>query len=149
MEDLSQGALGCRRRGGLPSAWRCSRAALVRYLVLFVIDLKTRRVHIAGVTCAADSAWMAQVARNLTDAAAGPFVRSIKHEGLRHIVPLGEGHLSAVVREFVEHYHAERNHQGLGNVIPFPSRDSVSPVGRIGRRQRLGGVLSFYERNAA
>jgi hypothetical protein len=45
---------------------------LVRYLVLFVIDLKTRRVHIAGVTCAADGAWMAQVARNLTDAAAGP-----------------------------------------------------------------------------
>jgi putative transposase len=53
------------------------------------------------------------------------------------------------VREFVEHYHAERNHQGLGNVIPFPSRDSASPVGRIGRRERLGGVLSFYDRNAA
>jgi putative transposase len=49
----------------------------------------------------------------------------------------------------VEHYHAERNHQGLGNVIPFPSRDWVSPLGRIGRRERLGGVLSFYERNAA
>ena len=51
------------------------------------------------------------------------FVRSIKHECRRHIVPLGERHLSAVVREFVEHYHAERNHQGLSNVIPFPARD--------------------------
>ena len=61
------------------------------------------------------------------------FVRSIKHECLRHIVPLGERHLRAVVREFVEHYHAERNHQGLGNVIPFPSRDSASPVGRVCR----------------
>jgi hypothetical protein len=39
--------------------------------VLFVIDLKTRRVHIGGITCAADGAWMAQIARNLTDAAAG------------------------------------------------------------------------------
>jgi len=77
------------------------------------------------------------------------FVRSIKHECLRHIVPLGERHLRAVLRDFVEHYHAERNHQGLGNVIPFPSPDSVSAVGRIGRRERLGGVLSFYERNAA
>ena len=57
--------------------------------------------------------------------------------------------LRAVLRDFVEHYHAERNHQGLGNVIPFPSRDSASPVGRIGRRERLGGVLSFYERSAA
>jgi hypothetical protein len=56
-----------------------------------------------------------------------------------------ERHRRAVIREFVEHYHAERNHQGLSNVIPFPSADSTSPVGRIGR---LGGVLSFYKRNA-
>ena len=174
-----------------------TRGGFVRYLVLFVIDLKTRRVHVAGVTCAADGAWMASPATSPTPAA-GPltgfthlivdrdplytahfrtllqaagvqllrlpsrspnlnayaerFVRSIKHECLRHIVPLGECHLRAVVREFVEHYHAERNHQGLGNVIPFPSRGSASPssrVGNIGRRERLGGVLSFYERNAA
>jgi putative transposase len=77
------------------------------------------------------------------------FVRSIKHECLRHIVPLGEQHLRAVVREFVEHYHAERNHQGLGNVVPFPSPDSVAAVGRVERRQRLGGLLNFYERKAA
>src|ERR1017187_2612054 len=44
---------------------------LVRYLVLFVIDLKTRRVHVAGVTSHADGTWMAQIARNLTDAVAG------------------------------------------------------------------------------
>jgi putative transposase len=49
-----------------------TRGGLVRYLVLFVIDLKTRHVHIAGVTCRADGEWMAQMARNLTDAAAGP-----------------------------------------------------------------------------
>jgi hypothetical protein len=54
--------------------------------------------------------------------------------------------LRTVVREFVEHYHAERNQQGLSNIIPFPSRDSASRVGRIGRRQTLSGVLSFYER---
>jgi len=77
------------------------------------------------------------------------FVRSIKHECLRHIVPLGERHLRAIVHEFVEHYHAERNHQGLGNVIPFPSRGSVTAIGRIERRQRLGGLLHFYDRKAA
>jgi putative transposase len=53
------------------------------------------------------------------------------------------------VREFVEHYHAERNHQGLDNVIPFPSRDSCTAVGRIERRERLGGLLNFYGRKAA
>jgi transposase InsO family protein len=73
------------------------------------------------------------------------FVRSITQDCLRHIIPLSERHLLG----FVEHYHAERNHQGLANVIPFPSRDSFTAVGRIARRQRLGGLLSFYERNAA
>ena len=76
------------------------------------------------------------------------FVRSIKHECLRHIVPLGERHLRAVIHEFVEHYHVERNHQGLDNVIPFPS--AVTPsCGRIERRERLRGLLHFYERRAA
>ena len=63
--------------------------------------------------------------------------------------PLGERHLRGVLREFVDHYHAERNHQGLANVIAFPSRDSFTAGGRIGRRQRLGGLLNFYHRNAA
>jgi putative transposase len=40
---------------------------LVRYFTLFVIDIGTRRVHIAGTTTNPDSAWMAQMARNLTD----------------------------------------------------------------------------------
>ena len=44
----------------------------MRYLVFFVIDLKTRRVHITGIAPAPDGAWMAQIARNLTDAVAGP-----------------------------------------------------------------------------
>jgi putative transposase len=67
---------------------------------------------------------------------------------LMRIVPLGERHLCTVIREFVEHYHSERNHQGLGNVIPFPS--AVTPsCGGIRRRERLGGLLNFYERKAA
>jgi putative transposase len=66
------------------------------------------------------------------------FVRSMRRESLRHIIiPLGEGHLRSVLRKFVEHYHAERNHQGLANLIPFPSRVSFTAVGRVRRRQRL------------
>jgi transposase InsO family protein len=77
------------------------------------------------------------------------FVRSIKEECLRHIIPLGERHLRIVVSEFIEHYDIERNHQGLGNVIPFPSAASTTVGGRIRRRARLGGLLNFYERKAA
>ncbi len=40
---------------------------LVTHYVLFVIDLETRRVQIAGITRSPDEAFMAQVARNLTD----------------------------------------------------------------------------------
>jgi len=40
---------------------------LVRYLVYFVIDVSSRRVHIAGIDECPDEAWMLQVARNLTD----------------------------------------------------------------------------------
>lgn len=44
---------------------------LVRCFVLFVMRLKTRRVYIAGISHSLDGAWMAQVARNLTDAKTG------------------------------------------------------------------------------
>jgi putative transposase len=46
-------------------------AGLVRYHVLFVIDLATRRVEIAGIVHQPHGAWMKQVARNLTDAVDG------------------------------------------------------------------------------
>ena len=45
-----------------------TRAGLVRYFVLFTIDLKTRRVEIAGIAQQPDGEWMKQIARNLTDA---------------------------------------------------------------------------------
>ena len=163
---------------------------LVRYFVLFVIDLDTRRVQIAGIVRHPDGGWMKQVARNPTDGVDGflnakryllhdrdplftdefrdilrgvgvtclklpahspnlnayaeRFVLSIKSECLSKLVPLGEGHLRRAVTEFVEHYHLERNHQGLDNRLA-PSNDN-SPVVR---RERLGGLLNFYFRRAS
>ena len=43
------------------------------------------------------------------------FVRSIKEECLDRMIPIGERHFRRAVTEFVEHYHRERNHQGLDN----------------------------------
>lgn len=48
-------------------------------------------------------------------------VRSIKEECLSRVVLLSERHLRFVVEQYVEHYHRERNHQGLGNVLSMPS----------------------------
>jgi hypothetical protein len=48
---------------------------LIRYFVLFVIDLKTRRVEIAGISRGPDGEWMKQAGRNLTDCDDGFLVR--------------------------------------------------------------------------
>jgi putative transposase len=53
-------------------------AGLVRYVVFFVMKLKTRTVEVAGITRQPDASWMMQVARNLTDADDG-FVRGMEY----------------------------------------------------------------------
>jgi hypothetical protein len=62
---------------------------------------------------------------------------------------LGERHLLQLVAEFVAHYHAERNHQGIGNKLVVPMNENAAMSGRVARRQWLGGVLNYYHRDAA
>ncbi len=172
-----------------------TRWGLVRYLVLFVIDLETRRVEIAGIAQRPDGDWMKQIARNLTDAEEGflkgarylihdrdplftqafrevlgstgvgtvklparspdlnayadRFVRSIKSECLAQIIPLGERLLRTAVQEYTEHYHLERNHQGLENELIEDRRDELNVDASVVCWERLGGVLKYYDRRAA
>ena len=77
------------------------------------------------------------------------FVRSIKEECLHRVVPLGESHLRLLVREYVEHYHRERNHQGLDNRLLQRPPPPLSPDAGVQRRKRLGGLLNLYHREAA
>jgi hypothetical protein len=58
------------------------------------------------------------------------FVRSIKTECLARIVPVGERHFRRALAEYVAHYHVERNHQGLGNVL-IAGRPPMNTRGRI------------------
>lgn len=172
-----------------------SLVGLVRYHVFFVIELSTRRVHLAGIVHRPTDAWMKQIARNLTDSVDGflsgkrflivdrdplyttafrrllsdqgvdvlripprspnlnayaeRFVRTVRSECLDHIIPLSEAHLRRVVREFLEHYHHERNHQGLDNALLEPRAGPANDNGPVLRKQRLGGLLNFYYRGAA
>ena len=71
------------------------------------------------------------------------FVRSIKDECLNRVIPFGERHLRRTIAEYVEHYHRERNHQGLANEL-IEGAPVVNYVGRIRRRPRLGGLLNYY-----
>jgi transposase InsO family protein len=76
------------------------------------------------------------------------FVETAKSECLEPMVLLGEPHLRAAVRAFIEHYHKERPHQGLDNELIAPAR-TVIGTGPITCRARLGGLLKFYDREAA
>ena len=61
----------------------------------------------------------------------------------------GEATLRRAVAEFALHYHTERNHQGLENKIIHPEFPEFPDVGTIRSRQRLGGLLRYYYREAA
>src|SRR5262247_4104167 len=76
------------------------------------------------------------------------FVLSVKSECLERIVVLGEAHLRAAVRDFVDHYHEERPHQGLGNELIAPQAKGIG-TGALKCRERLGGALKFCYREAA
>ena len=68
-------------------------------------------------------------------------MRSIKESGLDRMVLIGESSLHRATSEFVLHYHAERNHQGLGNKIIRPEFAEFPNEGTINCRERLGGLL--------
>ena len=68
---------------------------------------------------------------------------------LSRVVPLGGGHLRLLVGEYVEHDHRERNHQGLDNQLLQRPPPPVSLTADVQRRERLGGLLNFYHREAA
>ena len=165
---------------------------LKTYYVLFLIDLKTRSAHVAGITRNPDGAFMAQVARNLTDAVDGflnghrfmicdrdscftaqfrgilkdagvrvirtplqapncnayaeRFVLSIKSECLNRMIFFGESSLRRAVAAYLEHYHTERAHQGLGNERIDGKAGSM--VGEIRCQERVGGILKSYYRAA-
>ncbi len=78
------------------------------------------------------------------------WVRSVKEECLARLVLFGEAALHHALREYMAHYHRERNHQGKGNVLLFPVvSQATDRAGPIRGRERLGGLLEFYDREAA
>ena len=172
-----------------------TKGGLVTFYILFVIELATRRVRIAGITPSPDEKWMRTAACNLTnfedgflngkrylihdrdtkfcakflDVLAGSeiksvklpprspnlnsyaerFVLSVKQECLDRMVFFGQGSLQRALKEFVAHYHRERNHQGLGNRIIDPGDEVGQELGDVRGRERLGGLLRYYYRKAA
>jgi transposase InsO family protein len=99
----------------------------------------------AGVTCVT----LPPRSPNL-NAYAERWVRSVKEECLSHLILFGEASLHHALTQYVEHFHHERNHQGKGNLLLFPTvSQSPGREGPIQCRERLGGLLKYYARKAA
>jgi transposase InsO family protein len=78
------------------------------------------------------------------------WVRSVKEECLSRLILFGEASLRHALTQYVEHFHHERNHQGKGNVLLFPTVSADSDCqGPIQCRERLGGLLKYYTCEAA
>ena len=77
------------------------------------------------------------------------FIQSIQVECLDHFLVFGEKHFDYLVREYVEHYHEERPHQGLENQPITGQPPPAPPDGELHCRTRLGGLLRRYYRAAA
>ena len=172
-----------------------TKGGLVTFYLLFVMELKTRRMHFAGCTTSPHEAWMNQTARELINCEDGflkdkkylimdrdtkfcesyrsvleqsgvepvllpprspnlnshleRFFGSLKSECLDRLIFFGERSLRNACREYLSHYHGERNHQGLGNRLIEPSGGTGTEPGPIECRERLGGMLRYYYREAA
>jgi putative transposase len=76
------------------------------------------------------------------------WVRSVKEECFSKLILFGETSLRRALTEFIDHFHAERNHQGKGDVLLFPGCEGLlnRPGDRVRCRERLGGLLKYYSR---
>ena len=83
------------------------------------------------------------------NAIAERWVRSVKSECLDRLILFGERMLRRALREYLEHYHRERPHQGLGNeLIVADESPAATAVGEVVETERLGGLLRNYRRVA-
>jgi len=98
-----------------------------------------------------------------TNAFVERFIQTLQQECLDYFIVFGEQHMDHLVSEMVAHYHEERPHQAKDNdrLVPAISKSQkhkrkkdesppdVIPVSQIECRQRLGGLLKHYYREAA
>ena len=70
------------------------------------------------------------------------WVRSVKEECLSKVILFGERSLRRALSEYVDHFHAERNHQGKGNVLLFPRTRIVTARGRCSAARDWAGFCA-------
>ncbi|KAK1177020.1 integrase core domain-containing protein [Streptomyces sp. NBS 14/10] len=137
---------------------------LKRLCVFFVMEIKTRHVHVLGVTAHPTGAWVTQLARNLlsspangtaviptppqsprSNALAERWIRTARTECTDRLLITGERHLRTVLDQYAEHYNAGRAHRSLDLRAPDDDPNIILlPAATVRRRQILDGLLNEY-----
>lgn len=76
------------------------------------------------------------------------FFGSLKSECLDRLILFGEKAMRNAVNQYLEHYHTERPHQGLGNDLIESTKQTFALHAKIETTERLGGLLRSYRRAA-
>ena len=116
-------------------------AGLQRYLVFFVIALQSRRVTIAGIH--------PQLGKRRQTGRAEQRLSAVTNVATRRASSVESAPSDGVDRVLGQYDHRERNHQGLDNQLLQRPPPPVSLAADVQRRERLGGLLNFYHREAA
>src|SRR6267378_2356301 len=103
------------------------------------VPAAVRSLKITPVRTSFESPWQNGVAER--------WVESCRRDLLDHIIAANEGHLKRLLSEYVDYYHEDRTHLGLGKGTPN-SRIPSTALGRVASRERLGGLHHRYGRAA-
>ncbi len=103
------------------------------------VPAAVRSLKITPVRTSFESPWQNGVAER--------WVESCRRDLLDHIIAANESHLKRLLSEYVDYYHEDRTHLGLGKGTPH-SRIPSTALGRVASRERLGGLHHRYDRAA-
>lgn len=74
------------------------------------------------------------------------WVGSCRRDLLDHVIPLNERHLKRLLRDYVDYYHDDRTHLGLGKETPGGRATLIrTPAAQVTSASRLGGLHHRYD----
>ena len=79
------------------------------------------------------------------------WIGNCRRELLEHVVVFGERHLVRLIRSYLEYYHEDRSHLGLGKYAPNPRAVTQRPstTAKVVALPRVGGLHHRYELRGA
>ena len=103
------------------------------------VPVAVRALKISPVRTSFESPWQNGIAER--------WVESCRRDMLDHIIAVNESHMKRLLSDYVQYYHEDRTHLGLGKGTPN-SRTGSKASGRVLSLPRLGGLHHRYDRAA-